>query len=246
MSSTLILLVTTAAFQAQRAQPPALEPVDQGVADVHPLATSLRSMLIDLRTPTGFDRVFKLDQKSSRFFRSSGALHAIFPHSTYAFDEQAQLIPTIPAGTRYVLGDAGLAAARAEAEKYARNSGIDSPAQARAVKREIKPLARPLEGLSDREGGRPIDARVTPGRADASGRVVQVIDEEPRRSAIRDDATGAARVVEPIEGESEPRLAEFGSPPAIVADAEYRRRRLHELLRAAVQAARGPSDSSSK
>lgn len=87
--------------------------VDQGVADRNPLSASERVVPLDLRQPTGFERLFEITGPGGRletrgtgggvFFRVSGALVATFPRSEYVgtpIGERA----VIPAGTVFSIG----------------------------------------------------------------------------------------------------------------------------------------------
>ena len=77
------------------------EEVDPGRADASALNDSLRLVPIDLRTPTGFDRVFRLPTVvgGEMFARMDGGLTAVFPRSEYGFGQAL-----IPAGTTWYIG----------------------------------------------------------------------------------------------------------------------------------------------
>lgn len=77
------------------------EVVDPGNADASALADSLRLVPVDLRTPTGFDQVFRLPTVvgGEMFARMDGGLTAVFPRSEYGFGR-----PLIPAGTTWYIG----------------------------------------------------------------------------------------------------------------------------------------------
>lgn len=111
----LLIAALTATCAAAAVQPEA-KPVDPGVADVGPFGMSFRRMRVDFRKPLGFDRVYELEPDSiaparttpagpAKFARISGALTAVFPRSTYAVTREGQLVPTIPAGTLFVVGN---------------------------------------------------------------------------------------------------------------------------------------------
>lgn len=90
------------------AHEPPLQPVEQGVEDVNPLAAPSRLQPLDLRLPLGFDRVYRVvepwrSQMDQRFARSSGALTAVFPRSQYTPTRNGT-IPEIPAGTVFYIG----------------------------------------------------------------------------------------------------------------------------------------------
>lgn len=100
MKPVLALLLLAAPALAQ------LKAVDQGVADRGPLSASHRMMPLDLRVPTGFDRVYEgRNEHGSRvFLRIDGAIIAAFPASVYEPTEQGQ-IALIPPGTVFHIGD---------------------------------------------------------------------------------------------------------------------------------------------
>ena len=83
--------------------------VEQGIEDVEPAAVSLRVPWVDLREPLGFDEVWQglwsdpfLGEREV-FMRSSGAITAVFPRSSYVQTEEGTLVE-IPAGTIFYLG----------------------------------------------------------------------------------------------------------------------------------------------
>jgi|GEM_PF-1631253 len=82
----------------------ALQPVEQGVADTGPLSANRRVVPLDLRVPSGFDRVYKFGQgSSSKFARRSGGITAVFPRSTY-IGSTSGLVALIPPGTVFYVG----------------------------------------------------------------------------------------------------------------------------------------------
>lgn len=94
--------------------------VEQGVGDVGPLSVSPREPRVDLRLPTDFDGVFRLNpvdrfgnqvpegspfaEGGGLFMRTSGGLTAVFPRSSY-IQTKGGLVPQIPAGTVFYLGE---------------------------------------------------------------------------------------------------------------------------------------------
>lgn len=111
---------------------PMLTPVDQGIADLSPLSVSTRVIPRDLRTPTGFDRLFLIAPGASfrgnasgqsQFARMNGGITATFPQSSY-LETQLGAIPQVSANTVYWIGNPfrqpwdfdPLAAARAKAD----------------------------------------------------------------------------------------------------------------------------------
>lgn len=89
---------------AAQADPRALRPVEQGVADTGPLSANRRVVPLDLRVPSGFDRVYQFGRgSSSKFARMNGGLTAVFPRSTYA-DRGTGTTAEIPPGTVFYVG----------------------------------------------------------------------------------------------------------------------------------------------
>lgn len=88
------------------AQPTRVEP---GIADTDPARKGLRSLRTDLRTPSGFENVYRLDstdafgRTTSSFMRIDGATYAVFPRSVYV-PTRAGLMPQIPPGTVFHIG----------------------------------------------------------------------------------------------------------------------------------------------
>jgi len=92
-----------------------LKPIEQGVEDENQLRSSLRKQLIDMRAPSNWDRVYRVNQglelypgakrNGSQLVRASGALMAVFRESTYRPVAPGVALATIPAGTVWVLGD---------------------------------------------------------------------------------------------------------------------------------------------
>ena len=87
---------------------PPLEPVQQGTVDANPLAAPASVQPLDLRLPSGFDRVFHVVEPwrsslNQRYARTSGALTAVFPRSQYTPTRDG-VVPEIPAGTVFYIG----------------------------------------------------------------------------------------------------------------------------------------------
>ncbi|MCC6676233.1 MAG: hypothetical protein IT436_03735 [Phycisphaerales bacterium] len=107
------VMALSGAASAQPAAPgtkPQPKPVEQGVGDVNPLQVSSRMVPLDLRRPTGWDRVYRLSGDPKRnggrglFARFDGGIAAVFPWSTYEPTERG-FTPAVPAGTTYYIGD---------------------------------------------------------------------------------------------------------------------------------------------
>jgi len=76
--------------------------VDQSIADLTPLSASLREVAPGLQDTNDFTR---LTTDGDQLLRRQGALVAVFPQSVYAPTQQGALIPLIPPGTVYYVGD---------------------------------------------------------------------------------------------------------------------------------------------
>jgi hypothetical protein len=95
-----------ASCPSAHAQSAKLNPVDQGFADVGPLSASSRVVPLDLRVPSGFDRVYRLGSSrpgGERFARMSGGVTAVFPRSQYVPTADGYA-STTPAGTVFYIG----------------------------------------------------------------------------------------------------------------------------------------------
>lgn len=80
--------------------------LDQGINDIGPLGTSLRQVPLDLRVPSGFDRVYELPGlpgAEPTFARFDGGVAALFSRSDYAATANGPLA-LIPPGTVFVIG----------------------------------------------------------------------------------------------------------------------------------------------
>lgn len=102
-SIACLILAGCALAPAARAQPtPPVRPIDAGVADVGPLAESLRITPIDLRKPSRFDAVYRTHD--DQLMRIDGGLRAVFPRSVYAASPGGA-VALIPPGTVFYIGD---------------------------------------------------------------------------------------------------------------------------------------------
>lgn len=92
-----------------------LQPIEQGVEDDNLLRSSLREQVVDMRAPSNWDRVYRVNQNlelypgakrgGAHMARASGALMAVFRESTYVPVAPGISAATIPPGTVWVLGD---------------------------------------------------------------------------------------------------------------------------------------------
>lgn len=184
-----------------------LRVVDQGTEDMGPLARSSRMSRIDLRMPSGFDRVYRVESSTlgdaapARYARVSGALVAIFPRSEYATSERGTSI-LVPAGTVYAIG-------------------AESAATVMASQR---PSTLPRPETMDRRASARVDTRVEMRAESAATRV--------EMSAVRELATGSdtgADASAPA-GDWSPSAAGIAAPMSIWTDERYRAARITALL----------------
>ncbi len=86
--------------------------IDQGVADLGPQNSSLRSVgsRVELRQDTGWERLYR-DDKTGAYYRFNGAVGASFPRSSYVQNRDGTF-PEIPPGTVFHVGGDHLSAAR--------------------------------------------------------------------------------------------------------------------------------------
>ena len=74
--------------------------VEPGFEDVNDQVLNMRLQLADMRTPTGFEKVYEIVGSDGLFARRAGAVTAVFDRSIYA----GNATPLIPAGTVFYLG----------------------------------------------------------------------------------------------------------------------------------------------
>lgn len=79
------------------------QPVEQGVADVDPAATSMRYVDPGLRQESDFELVHRLPGDEARFARRAGAVTAVFPRSEY-YAMRKGVLTAIPGGTVFYIG----------------------------------------------------------------------------------------------------------------------------------------------
>lgn len=106
--AALLLLAAPAHAQINPAPPPTR--IEAGGQDEDPARASLRNLQqTDLRNPTGFEYVYRLDRRDSHgrmhtsYMRLDGGLAAVFPRSQYAPTADGY-VPEIPAGTVFHIG----------------------------------------------------------------------------------------------------------------------------------------------
>ncbi len=104
--------------QPSGALPSRFTKIEQTIADVDPLRTSIRNLQTDLRHPTDFRDVFQISGSAREaghwgvanptggdlFARVHGAVTAVFPQSVYVAAEKGGVIPLVPPGTVFFIG----------------------------------------------------------------------------------------------------------------------------------------------
>jgi hypothetical protein len=93
-----------------QAQVDSTQRIVPGSTDLDPLRGSIRVLPTDLRAPTSFENVYKLSttdrfgKAQDLYARRNGGLTAVFPRSVYVQSRKG-LVPEIPAGTVFIIGD---------------------------------------------------------------------------------------------------------------------------------------------
>lgn len=111
-ASAMALLVACSNATAQAQRPPSsidpfdpaqLQRVQEGGKDENPLAADLQVIDPGLAVPTGFTSVYRVPGRSDLYMRIDGAIHAVFPRSSYVGGRDG-LIALIPDDTVYFIG----------------------------------------------------------------------------------------------------------------------------------------------
>ncbi len=178
-----------------------LQVVDPGVADLGPLSISTRSLPIDLRSPSGFDRVYRVPGSTrgvggfnttpvgERLARVDGGITAVFDRSEYVQTKQG-IRPVFPANTIFYIGDSPLL--------NLPDAGRPRERSVNAVSYAFDMQASSLAAAPARAAAEPADFRVHPGeeslyqesarpmKADEPAPAANVFtDEQFRRERIR-------------------------------------------------------------
>ncbi len=204
--------------QAQVGNRLQLEPVDPDHGDVGPLRVSTRSMPVDMRSPSGFDRVFRvpgstggvgaMDVPEDRFARVSGGIAAVFPRSDYV-DGKKGKYALVPAGTVYYIG------------------GINELQREVDAKAAMRPAVRPGTFSSSASTAAPGEASTRVGRANPGQVDVGYLD-------LRVPDANSPEAQREREQERARLRPDAAAPPAnVLADDQYRRARMRQLLLAA-------------
>ena len=142
-STILTLTIAVAGVIRPDASAQAPQRVLQGVEDVSPLRKIEDDLYRDLRTPVGWDAVYRVPIKDSQgnvkwmYARRSGAISAIFPLSVYNVTKQGVEIAVPPGATFHVgpiesLSSAGDDSAADSSSSGGPPSPIAPPAPAKA------------------------------------------------------------------------------------------------------------------
>lgn len=191
-----------------------LQRVEQTIADVGPLATSLRQVPPDFRTPADFRDVYQIPPGSNSpyagwFARQNGGITAVFPRSRYDLEENG-LRAVIPADTRFILGKIPLGDELAGAGPDTLSLRVDQRA------------------ASTGAGAGQLDARVSPLRIDTRATTSRPAAESapsarPTQAALSPRQLAAA-------GEARAASAASESVARLFLDESYRASRVDRLL----------------
>jgi hypothetical protein len=176
---------------AQLAKRAALQSVDPDFGDVGPLRVSTRVLPVDMRSPSGFDRVYRvpgsaggvpgMDGGEERFARISGGLAAVFPRSDYITTKKGQYA-LIPPGTVFYIGGVPTPSAIVGAR----------PAPARGGAYSLSAAARELPSMSAASGM--VDLRVPEGQEIAPPVTLRPDAAAPPQNVLADDQYRRARM----------------------------------------------------
>lgn len=211
--------------------PPLLERVDPLYGDSSPLSESLRDveMQIDLRSPVGFQNVYRVPGRDDLLMRQSGGVYAIFPQSVYV-PVRGGSAATVPPGTVFSIGPPG--------EWSMPSPWVRAPSLARmdasGATLSVEHAQRAQQIWT---GATPVDRRWHERRGTLS---------DPTQWTGADDVllhqspTGGADTRPEVRRAPPPEPATFLT--TIVTDDAYRASRLAELLDRAVRAAHRAQD----
>lgn len=101
--SLVCLIAVAASFAAPLANAQGLERVEEIWGDAGPLNESMRVLPLDLRSPVGFQGVYRVPGHDNLLTRMDGGLAAVFPRSVYAATASG-VVPLIPPGTVFHVG----------------------------------------------------------------------------------------------------------------------------------------------
>lgn len=128
--------------------------IDAGFSDRSPLSVSLKQVAPDLRTDTGFERIYQLPGEGGLFMRRDGAMSAVFPESVYEWIRVSKYrwrqAAAIPPSTVFIIGDPNdhLPGMKPPAELFGIAPPTPPPSAALRPTQE-QPLTRPVAGMID-------------------------------------------------------------------------------------------------
>jgi hypothetical protein len=232
-----------------------LDPVEQGIDDVDPLSASLRDLQHELRTPFGFQRVYRVPGRDDLLMRAHGGLYAVFPRSWYERTRRGTIVMVPPQTiffigqpTAAMLGPAPPGTATDEDDRITSPDGAASRLDEDTSAMPVLSADRLGQRLDPIVAPRDASPHPTDGSIDSSSATPDAPQASPRRAAKQLEAMRVAATV----------------APRIIRDEGYRTHRLRELMRRAAgeadhrrqqdgesqvdpdHAARGSSSSSSK
>lgn len=200
----LCLLIACAALapcaRAQDARWRDLQVVDPGVGDLGPLGVSTRSLPVDLRSPSGFDRVYRVPGSTrgvgaftttpagERLARVDGGITAVFDRSEYIQTKKG-IRPVFPANTVFYIGDSPLL--------NLPDSGRPRDRSVNAVSYASDTLASSLAAAPPRSAALAADFRVHPGDEalyQESARPLKADEPAPAANVFTDEQFRRARI----------------------------------------------------
>lgn len=204
---------------APTSQPP-LTPVDPG-QDINPLAVGLRPQRVDLRGPSGFDRLYRVAPgtviggvvvKDGGYARISGSTVVVFPRGEYTRVAQGVARADVPPGTMYLQASnidelIGSPQDRATDARTAPRSGASAAAR------------RPSLGAQPPSSSLP---RALNARVGAPGQTLSSSSSQAASSPEFDSTSASTQTSSAIS-----------AVPNLWADDAYRQRRISALIEAA-------------
>jgi hypothetical protein len=199
--------------------PPRFTRIESRIGDVDPLGVSLRQLSTDLRQPTGFRDVYRIEGSGAAahhwgisnpsgadlFARRDGAITAVFPQSVYITTERGPFA-LIPPGTVFFIGDLPFDRFGALPPIADSPDRVDTRVDTRATTSSVTPatltpgdVRTARSGEAPKPSTRPIEpAPALPG----------IMTDEPlRRRTVRDLIM---KVVEPPEPKASPAVVAAG------------------------------------
>ncbi len=211
--------------------PPMLDRIDPLYGDASPLSHSLREMDMqaDLRSPVGFQNIYRVPGRDDLLMRQSGGVYAIFPQSAYVPSRNGS-IAVVPPGTIYSIGPPGMWSMPSQWVQPPALAHLDAANAWRvpSVSAEVQ-LARAGTTLVDRR---------RQARRETLGDSTHWIGDDAQRADEVQSQSQAPRYE--INRATPPEPSTFLT--TIVTNDAYRASRLAELLEQAMRAAQRSND----